>query len=127
MALLFLGLSGHTLLSAVTDPPPGVTYAAAAVVMGFIFYIGVGGFILLAFHNGMNWARLVVLIVSGLNVLGVLGLSRILALWAVNRPWVVDRMYDFAISIFFLIYLNLPETRTWFRTRTAFRRAMKTA
>jgi hypothetical protein len=59
-----------------------------------------------------------VLVVAGVASLITMGTGGFSFLWEARRPWMIESLYEICLGMYLLVYLNLPDVREWFRTRT---------
>lgn len=107
IAMAFLNLGGFVGI----QRTPGIL----AMVASFVLF---GYLVIWYYWQGQNWARLLVLFISGLTVVNFLGIS---VLFVLDRLFSSSLLYHLvivanaALGAFLLYWLNKKDVRAWFR------------
>jgi hypothetical protein len=100
-----------------------MTYTPARLFVGSIIRTLIAAAFVVAFWNGVNWARWAVIIYSIYTMLSVLGIA---SAWQWSPSLAALSVYKVALAVFLLVYLSLRSTRDWFALRTSLIREKST-
>lgn len=110
---------------AFTFTPEGLPFPTSALpkgqlIIGSLILNLIAAAFVVAFWNGMNWVRWLVIIDSVYKIVSLINLPN---LWNWSPSMAVFEIYEAALGVFLLVYLSLRSTHIWFTERTRINRA----